>query len=165
MMSAKFSDFLTCKVLTQLYPYNLVLPTHMNSHNEDWAWASMRGKSWWYAIRFSSVKAELSLDGQKGRQEKNEMRMGLRNENDWLRERSSDGSPIVSLSPPLSVFNSTTEIPDDLGLPTIYWPTPSRRKVRGLPYMTSAQKGRGYKKYPKFADKQFMNIADRGGRR
>ena len=35
--------------------------------------------------------------------------------------------------------------------------------VRGLPHMTSTQKGRGVKKYLKFADKPCINFADRGG--
>ena len=35
--------------------------------------------------------------------------------------------------------------------------------VRGLPYMTSEQKGGGgFKKYPKFADKQYIKFGQRG---
>ena len=35
-------------------------------------------------------------------------------------------------------------------------------KVRGLPYMTSAQRGGGVKKYPKFADKQYIEFKGGG---
>ena len=35
--------------------------------------------------------------------------------------------------------------------------------VKGLPHMTSAQKEGGVKNYPKFVDKQYINLADRGG--
>ena len=38
----------------------------------------------------------------------------------------------------------------------------SKLCLRGLPYMTSAQRGRGVKKYLKFADKQYLKYGQRG---
>ena len=44
-------------------------------------------------------------------------------------------------------------------MPVVDNPQVRNYDVGGVPYMTSAQRGRGVNKYPKFADKQYIEFA------